>query len=176
MTSEVLSWRAAPPSMNGSVPTKIRTSTLADFSWSDVSPQALVALPGALETDCRLTSFVHTLPSNCDCPGITIDCWVASSFMPGGIGNIWEASFYLQGRLGSVFGSVGVSRARMRGSEIGGGFLLPPPRQNSTGGFGSGGLSVLRIVAYFRLADRLRRPESPPSETCSGHVATIPAR
>ena len=65
----------------------------------------------------------------------------------------------------------------MRGSEIGGGFLLPPPRQNSTGGFGSGGLSVLRIVVltYLRLAARLRRPDV-AIENCSGHVATMPAR
>ena len=38
--------------------------------------------------DCLLTSFVHTFPSTCDRPGMTIDCWDASLFISGGMRKI----------------------------------------------------------------------------------------
>jgi hypothetical protein len=48
-----------------------------------------------------------------------------------------------------VSGSSDISRDRMRGSEIGGGFLLPSPRQNSPTGFafGAGSGSGLRFIS-----------------------------
>jgi hypothetical protein len=61
--------------------------------------------------------------------------------------------FELGGPSGSRFSlRSGVSRARTRGNEIGGGFLLPAFNRQGLGpaGFGLGVGSVLRIViAYF---------------------------